>query len=138
MLNDEDKKDHKRNKRNKRNEDHENKESHLLDPVPLEEQSTFAEYPLLEGACLYFRRSIISLPASVSKERLLFYLDRLMEMDIATDLEGARNLIETLNSIAEGCTLNSDVRHHLAYLNDCFEKPLELLNVEMAKEEEGR
>jgi hypothetical protein len=79
---------------------------------------TFSQF---EGACLYFRRSIINLPSSLHKEQLLFYLDKLIDGKPHESLNDIGPLMLTLEAIVKHAAITRDMREHFAYLKDMFD-----------------
>lgn|GEM_PF-6592704 len=87
-----------------------------------------------KGACLYLRRSIFKLSASTAKERLLFYIDNLINLDIVSRLDDAQAMITTMCSMVKNINITHETRHHLAYLNDiciALTKPIKSISKEM-------
>jgi hypothetical protein len=85
-----------------------------------------------EGACLYFRRSIVNLPASSRKERVLFYLDQLIDEKPYASLSDIESVLVTLASLISHEVITRDMREHFLYLKERFDslKELSLLMAE--------
>jgi hypothetical protein len=74
-----------------------------------------------EGACLYFRRSIVNLPASSRKERVLFYLDQLMDAKPNASLSEIESIMVILASLINHEVMTRDMREHFLYLKERFD-----------------
>lgn len=74
----------------------------------------------VEGACLYFRRAIVYLPASLRKEQLLFYMDQLIDGDFVSSPTEAWQILLTVESLLSHEAITQDMRQHFAYLSDTF------------------
>jgi hypothetical protein len=83
-------------------------------PVPLETIHPF------RNACLDLRRSIHRMSRSPAKERLLFYMDSLISIDLCSYVEEAKNLIEHIGSIMNRTSIKPSIERQFLYLNDTF------------------
>ncbi len=73
------------------------------------------------GACFLLRRSIFNTTASPTKERLLFYLDKLLNMDRLFSLTDIENILAILGALVEK-NATAEVRHQVMYVSELFER----------------
>ncbi len=73
-------------------------------------------------ACFLLRRSLVNLAASPAKERLLFYLDKLISMDVLFSMAGIDNILHIMCFLVEQKDVTTEVRHQVLYVSELFER----------------
>ena len=86
----------------------------LIESLPTRDLHQF------KNTCLDLRRLIVQMPASSAKEKLLFYIDSCIQIDLYFCLEDIKNSIDQMRSIIYRVSVASCAERYLFYLNDAF------------------
>ncbi len=78
-------------------------------------------------ACFLLRRSIVNAESFPTKERLLFYIDKLIGMDILFSLTGVENILYIMGSLVEQKEVTMEVRHQVIYVSELLERIFDLV-----------